>query len=207
MAKWFQSENNVEILAQLADVKQAVLDETASSIVEISKEHKETLFERMAALEKGVQNKLDAELVARENLEEDLERQLKDNYDLLDVAEIALKHQYETFRRTLKRRQISMAKCLVAELKKLSSQQLELIKSKSHELDKAQVEVKALLAEYKQLALSQYEKVQAQANSAVVMAMNSELAQKQVNKKIKYAFMGIAIAQIILVGAFLYGKF
>lgn len=207
MAEWHKSNNNVEILAQISDIKKEVLAETASSIVEISQKHKETLFERMSALEREIQDKLNAELVARENLEESLERQLKDNYDLLDVTETALKHQYESFRTALKRRQMSMAKCFVAELKNLSNKQLELVTSKSHELDKAQAEVKALLAEYEHLASSQYEKSQAQTNSILLMTMDAEAMQRQVNKKIKYAFVGMAIAQLLLAGAFIYGKF
>lgn len=207
MAKWFQSENDVEILAQLAEVKQAVLEETASSIVEINKEHKGALLERLTYLETEVRDKLDAELVARENLKEEVEKQIDHNYQILDISQSALKYQYEAFRKTLKRRQISMAKCLVAELKNLSNKQLELVTSKSHELDKAQAEVKALLAEYKQQASGQHEKQQAQTNSLISKVEALRVEQEQVNKKIKYAFIGMAIVQLILAGAVIYGKF
>lgn len=207
MAEWHKSNNNVEILAQISDIKKEVLAETAASIIDASKEHKEALLEQVKLLETELRDRLDAEFVAREDLKEEVETQLERNAQVLERTKLFLQYRYEAFRKTLKRRQVSMAKCLVAELKNLSNKQLELVTSKSHELDKAQSEVKALLAEYKQFASDQYGKAQAQANSILIMAMNAEAMQKRINKRIKYAFIGMAIAQLILAGALIYGQF
>lgn len=184
-----------------------VASSAVSYIVEINKGHKEALLEQVKLLETELRDRLNAEFVAREDLKEEVETQLERNAQVLDKTKLFLKYRYEAFRQTLKRRQVSMAKCLVAELKNLSNKQLELVTSKSHELDKAQAEVKTLLAEYKQLASGQYEKSQAQANSILLRAMNAEVMQKQVNKRVKYAFIGMVIAQLILAGALIYGQF
>ena len=207
MAKWFQSENDVEILAQLAEVKQAVLNETAASIAEISQEHKEAILEQVKLLETELRDRLDAEFVAREDLKGEVETQLERNAQVLERTKLFLQYRYEAFRKTLKRRQMSMAKCLVAELKNLSNKQLELITSKSHELDKAQAEVKALLAEYKQLAFDQHKEHKSQINDLISKIEASQVAQEQANKKVKYAFIGMAIVQLILAGALIYGQF
>lgn len=207
MAEWHKSNNNVEILAQISDIKKEVLAETATSIIDASKEHKEATLEQIKLLKIELRDKLDAELVAREDLKEEVETQLEHNAQVLDKTKLFLQYKYEAFRKTLKRRQVSMAKCLVAELKNLSNKQLELITNKSHELDKAQAEVKALLAEYKQLAFDQHKEHKSQINDLISKIEASQVAQEQANKKVKYAFIGMAIVQLILAGALIYGQF
>jgi len=184
-----------------------VASSAVSYIVEINKGHKEALLEQVKLLETELRDRLNAEFVAREDLKEEVETQLERNAQVLDKTKLFLQYRYEAFRQTLKRRQVSMAKCLVAELKNLSNKQLELITSKSHELDKAQVEVKALLAEYKQLAFDQHKEHKSQINGLVSKIEASQVAQEQANKKVKYAFVGMAIAQLILAGALIYGQF